>query len=224
MANVNEREFSGEDIPIFAIDFEGSKKIGIVEYGIVKILKGEILECHTRICLPKQKISKKDSDFFNITNAETSDKKPFIDDVEKFRAFRSEGVFASHNSSVEDSLLRAQTPTPGFVPDFFNAQKKSSSWGPWIDTLPLSKTLYPSIKSAGLSDLISALRLENNLNLLAKTHCPANRRKPHCALFDALACALLITHLYKIPEFENLNAAWILQHSNKVEFNQASLF
>lgn len=215
---------TAKDIPIFALDFEGSKKIGIVEYGVVEILNGEILRCHTRICAPLGKISQKDSDFFGISNECANLQKPFIDDIEIFRSFRNAGVFASHNSSVEDSMLRAHTPSPGIVQNIWENEKKSASWGPWIDTLRLSKKLYPSIENAKLSELINALRLEKELLCLAKTHCPQKRRNWHCALFDALACALIIAHLYKIPEFENLDILWLLQHSGNKNFGQPALF
>ena len=50
--------------PIFAVDFEGSAKIGVVEYGVAEIRGGEIVCAHTRICAPKAKISARDSGFF----------------------------------------------------------------------------------------------------------------------------------------------------------------
>ena len=34
-------------IPIFSIDFEGSKKIGVVEYGIAEIYGGALISAHT---------------------------------------------------------------------------------------------------------------------------------------------------------------------------------
>ena len=76
--------------PIFAIDFEGSAKIGLVEYGVAEICGGEVVSAHTRICAPKAKISARDSDFFGISNEMANSQKPFSADLPL--SLRNEGA------------------------------------------------------------------------------------------------------------------------------------
>lgn len=104
-----------KNIPVFAIDFEGSSKIGIVEYGVAELADGEIVSAHTRICAPKRKIPRRDAEFFGISNDVAEKRAPFSDDLPLFCRMRSRGIFMAHNAPVEDSLLRAALPSPGMV-------------------------------------------------------------------------------------------------------------
>ena len=59
-----------------------------------------------------------------------------------------------------------------------------------IEKIPPTHTNYQI-----LSSLVSALRLTPRLDALAAEHCPPNRRRYHCALYDALAAALVLRAL-----------------------------
>ncbi|MBP3359116.1 MAG: hypothetical protein J6K91_09415, partial [Opitutales bacterium] len=59
---------------------------------------------------------------------------------------------------------------------------------------------------------------------LAEKFCPTKRRKWHCALYDALACALLIIYICKQDGFEDVSLEWLAKYSGLNQDNQQSLF
>lgn len=198
--------------PVFALDFEGSRKIGIVEYGVVEIFGGAIVSATTRICSPRAKIPRADSEFFGITNAQAGACRPFSDDIGLFCDMRRRGVFASHNAVAEDTMLRDALPLPPLAPNPLTGAERAE-WAPYIDTCALVKKIFRP-KSAKLSDAIAAFGLLPELESLAQNHCPQGRRKWHCALFDALACALLLLKICSFEGFEGVSLEWLLKHSN----------
>ncbi len=211
------------DVPIFAIDFEGSRKIGVVEYAAVEIAGGQIARMNTSICAPKTKIPERDVEFFGIDNAEALAHKPFSASVHEFCAMRRSGTFAAHNAAVEDSLLRDALPAPAIVPNFaFGGM--CAAWSPWIDTCAIVKRIFPSIKSAKLSDAIEAFSLNGELDALADRFCPPRRSKWHCAPYDALACALLLMGICRTDGFENVTLHWLAKQSSPSSGASANLF
>ena len=211
------------NIPIYAIDFEGSRKIGVVEYGVAKILLGEIVEVETSLCAPKTKIPQRDAKFFGIDNEQASKFPPFAQSVENFKKMRQYGIFASHNAIVEDGLLRDVMPSPAIVPDFANGGQ-TSMWSPWIDTCVLMKKLYPSLDSAKLSTVIDTFGLKEELDSIAEKFCPKQRRKWHCAPYDAIACALLIIKICSQDGFEEVSLEWLARYSMTNPDEQSLLF
>lgn len=211
------------NIPIYAIDFEGSRKIGVVEYGVAKIVGGEIVSAETSLCAPKMKIPQRDADFFGIDNDEASKFPPFSESVKRFQAMRKDGIFLAHNAIVEDGLLRDAMPSPAIVPNFVDANN-TSTWSPWIDSCVLVKRLYPTLETAKLSSSIDVFGLKDKLDNLAEKFCPTKRRKWHCALYDALACALLIIYICKQDGFEDVSLEWLAKYSGLNQDNQQSLF
>ena len=197
------------EIPIYAIDFEGSKSIGIVEFGAVGILKGEIFFARDALCAPEKSIDFKTQKITGITNEAAAQHPPFEAHYEMFAALRSEGIFAAHNFHTEDSLLRRYFPCPCRVKNFFT-NMDTLTWGPWLDSRILARKLISS-PSEKLSELVSALNLEEELNYCAQKICNPDRKKWHCALFDALASALIIkaalpkfADMAELAEFSNI--------------------
>jgi DNA polymerase-3 subunit epsilon len=90
----------------------------------------------------------------------------------------------AHNVSVEKKFLRQIAPMHCF--------------GPWIDTLKLARQAWPKAPSHKLEDLIAGLSLIDRV----REYCPSG--KPHDALYDAVACAVLLEHLLKLPGWENI--------------------
>lgn len=90
----------------------------------------------------------------------------------------------AHNIGTERSQLRAMAPLHTF--------------GPWIDTLKLTRNAYPALDSKSLEDVIHILGLRNRVNAL----CP--NREAHDALYDAVACAVLLEHFLALPGWEQV--------------------
>jgi DNA polymerase III epsilon subunit-like protein len=65
-------------------------------------------------------------------------------------------------------------------------------FGPWVDTLTLSRKILPGRPSYALSDLVGELGLEEE----ARTHLPDFRW--HEALSDSLASLLLLRKLIEV--------------------------
>lgn len=92
---------------------------------------------------------------------------------------------AAHNVGTEKKVLRAAAPLHAF--------------GPWIDTLRLARRAYPRLAAYDLETLVQGLALGRRLAEL----CPD--RAPHDALYDALACGLLLEHLLSLPGWEDID-------------------
>lgn len=186
-----------KNIPIFVIDFEGSKSCGILEFGCVEIIDGNLTSSYTEICKPKKNIDERTQILTKITNLEASKKNPFESYLEFFSQKRSKSIFASHNYQTEDSLLRSYAPSPGLVNDFIIGNM-TPNWGSWIDTKIIAKNF--NLPSKKLSDIIEELSLKNQLSIYAEKLCPKDRRQWHCALYDAIASALIIIYAYKFAD------------------------
>jgi DNA polymerase-3 subunit epsilon len=132
----------------------------------------------------------------------------------KFVDFRRHGVYAAHNRHAENGFLKSTWALPPAVPDWRNGSGTAQEWGPWIDTLTLYRALYPGLEGYGLGELVDRFGLRHELQSVADKHCPPNRCKPHCALFDALASALLLLRLERESALANrLTLGWLLQIS-----------
>jgi DNA polymerase-3 subunit epsilon len=98
-------------------------------------------------------------------------------------------ILIAHSAATERRFLRI-FPTHRF--------------GPWIDTLPLARRLYPSLPSHRLGDLIAHFQLQNTLSQL----CP--NLAWHDALYDATASLILLRHLIQQARWEALSLEMLL--------------
>ncbi len=202
------------DCPVQVIDFEGSRASGIVEYGVASLSGGTILSTHTRICAPICAIPEAETRVHGLSRMETAGAAPFAEDMELFMSLRGSGTLSAHNAGFEKHLLKAQWPYPRLSPDFICPGAELADWGPWIDTLRLYEVIYPDLGDYGLSSLLDTFGLRERLYELAAVHCPEKRRRPHCALYDALGSALLLMHLGSLPGYEDLSLRWLVEHSS----------
>jgi DNA polymerase-3 subunit epsilon len=110
---------------------------------------------------------------------------PTPSDVLPELVLRLSGVpVVAHNIGTERSQLMALAPLHKF--------------GPWIDTLKLTRHAYPALKSKSLEDVIGVLGLRERTEML----CPG--RQAHDALYDAVACAVLLEHFLALPGWERV--------------------
>ena len=56
----------------------------------------------------------------------------------------------------------------------------------------------PHLPSYKLNSLVATMGLQATLDEFASEHCPPERCRYHCALYDALAAAILLLHLVQI--------------------------
>ena len=106
--------------------------------------------------------------------------------------------------------MKSVWPYPRNSPDFARPGERMIEWGPWIDSARLYAQLYPEIGTGRLEMLVGKCGLQRELDALALQHCPAERRRFHAALYDALAGALLLVSLAREPRLAELSVMQLL--------------
>ncbi len=214
-------------IPIHIIDFEGTKTSGILEYGIVTLHNNQITQTLSQLCLPTGPINSQDFHLHRISQIDTQNTLPFSHNWPLFSSLRSTGPLTAHHAQTENTLLKHTWPYTKNSPDFLNPKLTSTSWGPWIDTCQLFKTLFPQLISYKLIHLINTFHLTDKLTKLTKKHCLPTRCQPHCALYDALASTLLLQYIANLPELQHITITWLIlnstPHSHRQSLTQKSL-
>jgi DNA polymerase III epsilon subunit-like protein len=97
----------------------------------------------------------------------------------------------AHNIGTERAVLARAAPLHRF--------------GPWIDTLRLVRKAWPRLASAALADVVVGLGLGERVSAL----CPG--RGAHDALYDAVACGLLLEHLLAQPGWEQVTVRALVE-------------
>lgn len=206
------------------IDFEGSPRSGVLEYGVVTMLADNIIQTQTRLCAAEGEYDPAAARTHGIGMREGQEEAPFSAERERFVSMRKQGLFAAHHASVEERFLRAAWPYPGEVPDFTQDSKNTEAcWGPWLDTCQLAKTCWPNLPSYKLGELVNTLALQPALDALALEHCPPRRSKAHCALYDALASALILQYLLRETPLRKASVAALVRASASSAEAQQSL-
>ena len=196
--------------PIFFVDFEGSRTSGVLEYGVATLFEGRIVEAHTRLCRAVGRVRPEDAAVHGLREEALAAHAPFADDWEFFASLRERGPLAAHYAGVENALLKSVWPYPRNSPDFARPGERVIEWGPWIDSARLYAQLYPRLDSGRLESLVAAGGLQAELDALAVTYCPPDRRRYHAALYDALAGALLLGSLARDPQLARLTTMQLL--------------
>lgn len=174
------------EISFAAIDFESAgekaNEAGIpVQIGIARMeglipQKDSFFRSYLRSERP---VAWAASRIHGITDAELREAPDLLSLWPQIKGLMSGRHVVAHGSGTEKRFLRA-FPMHGF--------------GPWVDTLTLSRRILPGRKSYALSDLAAELSLEEEGRLLL----PGFRW--HEALSDALASLLLLRKLIKLAE------------------------
>ena len=99
-------------------------------------------------------------------------------------------LLVAHNIGTERSVLSRIAPLHRF--------------GPWVDTLSLTRKYYPGLESKALDVVACELFLTERIEML----CPG--RAAHDALYDAFACAVLLEHFLALPGWEHVTLGSLL--------------
>ncbi len=197
-----------QQIPIHVVDFEGSLRTGVVEYGVATLLGGDIINTSTCLHAARTPVPPIDTQCHGLSEKELKGLPRFESEWDHWVSLRRTGLLAAHNATVESGLLRGTWLRPPSVPAFAEPGVEVAEWGPWIDTCRLARAWVPSLGDYRLHALVAVFRLGNRLDALAAKHCPPQRRKYHCALYDALASALILRALCAV---EGRSAATLAQ-------------
>lgn len=210
MCSVDTVGHAWTETPISFLDFEGSRASGILEYGVVEVCDGQIVAAQTRLCAPTGRIHREDTLVHGLDEMALAGRRPVADDWEYFAGLRARGPLAAHYAGVENGLLKSVWPYPRPSPDFTRLGEHVVDWGPWVDTARLYGQLYPGLESGRLESVVAAAGLQSELDTSATRYCPDGRRRYHCALYDALAGALLLTRLARDPQLATLTLLQLL--------------
>ncbi|MEM1059440.1 MAG: 3'-5' exonuclease [Verrucomicrobiota bacterium] len=168
-------------IPWAALDFEGAGELPgytdvPIQVGLVQATGIEpplavrqfrsFIAAHRPVALAARRVH-------GITDRDLTDAPELASLWPELKARLGDHVVVAHNASVEKRYLRA-FPGHGF--------------GPWVDTLTLTRRLYPNLESHRLGDLVAAFGLTPALDAL----CP--QLAWHDALYDAAASLLVLQH------------------------------
>ena len=151
---------------VFDIETTGFSPINnkITEIGAVKIKNGEIIDRYSQLINPEVPIPEKIVDLTGITD-ELVRNKPTIDNIlPGFYNFIEGSVLVAHNASFDVGFIRQNLSKLGI--DIEN---------PVLDTLELTRNLFPELKS-------------HKLNIVAK-HLNVSLENHHRAVDDAEATA-----------------------------------
>ncbi|MDP3072384.1 MAG: 3'-5' exonuclease [Opitutaceae bacterium] len=209
--------------PIFFVDFEGSLASGILEFGVVEVVRGQIVSARTRLCRATGGVREEDAAVHGLRAEALAGHAPFAEEWMYFASLRELGPLAAHYAGVENSLLKAVWPYPRSVPDFARSGARIADWGPWVDTARLYAQLLPHFDSGRLEALVAGAGLQAELDNVAAAYCPPERRRYHAALYDALAGALLLAALARDPQITGLSTMQLLALSTLDPEKRAAL-
>jgi DNA polymerase III epsilon subunit-like protein len=187
-------------VKLHLIDFEGSARSGVVEFGVVSLAGGaggtwEIEALATEVCRPEEVPSEAEVAIHQLREGDWEGKGSFREYYQQFLAWRQSGYFGAHHAAVENAFLTRVWPFTEPVPDPGEEDRFCHTWGPWADTLVLTRRAWPQLAEYGLSRVVAALGLEGELEREAGKWIPVARRRYHCAPYDALASALIVIAL-----------------------------
>lgn len=200
-------------VPIHVVDFEGGLRTGVVESGVATLLGGEIVATATSLHAARAAIPSIDTQCHGLAERDLSGAPPFESEWDRWVSLRRTGLLAAHNATVEHDLLRGTWARPSVVPAFVGEAGEVAEWGPWIDTCRLARAWAPSLGDFRLGQLVADLRLGARLDALAAQHCPPKRRRFHCALYDALAAALVLRALCGLEGRSQASLAQLVRDS-----------
>ena len=110
----------------------------------------------------------------------------------------------AHNAGTERAQLRRAYPMHAF--------------GPWIDTLALTRAAFPGLDSYALEDLVPRLGLGDALAaaLDSALDPEADRAAlaPHDAVYDAVAAGVLLAHILSLDRWSGLRVADLAELSD----------
>ncbi|KOO49030.1 ATP-dependent DNA helicase DinG [Viridibacillus arvi] len=140
----------------------------IIQIAIVLMKDWEVQSTYTTFIHPGKKIPRFIQDLTNITDNDVKDAQPFEAHAEKIYNILQDCVFVAHNTDFDLPFLQAEFKRAG-LPKWFGKQ---------MDTVELSKILFPTAFSYKLQDIA----MELNISL----------KQAHRADDDAYATALLL--------------------------------
>ena len=187
------------EVPFAVIDFESAGSApGLtdepVQIAVIHWNGEEIKTALNSYLRPSRKVTWSAKEVHGIDDEMLVRAPLFVDLWPQVKASLSTRWVVAHGSATEKRFLRV-FPFHGF--------------GPWVDTLTLTRAVYPLLPSHALSDAVEKLGLTPQL--------PTEGFRWHDACSDAIATAVLLRHLIQVTEIDQ-ELAEILTRPNLTEY------
>ncbi len=180
-----------EEFVIFDIETTGLSAINdsITEIGAIKIKNGQVIDSFSHLVNPERPIPEFITKLTGITD-EMVEEKPTIENIiPLFKEFITDSVLIAHNANFDVGFIRE------------NLKKvKMELANPVLDTLELSRAVFPDLKN-------------HKLNTLAK-HLDINLENHHRALDDAEATKDIFLKIMELLEDKGIDDLDSLNHLN----------
>ena len=168
-----------DQIRFAAIDFEGAgaapgRSDEPVQVAIAHLADGQIREALTSYVRPTQPVTWVAQKVHGITDEMVADAPPFVELWPRIRDAMQGCWIVAHGAATEKRFLR--------VFPFH-------TFGPWVDTLALTRAAYPLLTSHALGDVICSLGLKEAAEISTEGF------RWHDAACDAVASLVLLRHL-----------------------------
>ena len=123
----------------------------IIEIGAVKVDKdGKITETFTTLVKPSKPVSEFVENLTGISNEMLADAPSIYTALPKFAAFAGDSILVGHNVTFDIKFVQQKA----------KIYKDIQFLNPYVDTLALTRKVYPNLKSYKLQDLIKEFDLK----------------------------------------------------------------
>ncbi len=191
-----------DDFVVFDIETTGlsARNDRITEIGAVKIKGGEIIETYSQLINPGIEIPANIIRLTGIDNELVKDKPPIEEVLGDFLKFIEGHILVAHNATFDVGFIRE------------NAEKiREKINSPVIDTLQLSRLLFPGLKN-------------HRLNTVAK-HLKVELINHHRAVDDATATAGILLNILSLLEEKEINTCQKLNdYGSRWKGNKGDMF
>ncbi|TCT26733.1 DNA polymerase III catalytic subunit PolC type [Melghiribacillus thermohalophilus] len=173
--NEQDRELEDAEYVVFDVETTGLSAVydTIIELAAVKIKNGEIIDRFESFANPHEPLSETTTELTGITDEMVKDAPEVEEVLKKFDEWMGDAILVAHNASFD----------MGFLNEGLRKIGKDKASNPVIDTLELSRFLFPELKNHRLNTLCK------HLNIELVQH--------HRAIYDAEATGYLLWQLIK---------------------------
>lgn len=154
----------------------------IIEISAVKVRDGQVVETFSQLVKPVCPVDGFISDLTGITNEMLADQPDISEVYPRFHVFLGDDLILGHNVSFDISFLNAANLAlggPGLLCDY-------------VDTLRVSRRLFPEMPHHRLSDLVCRCGIQND--------------QEHRALSDAMATKECYDYMLRIMREKGISS------------------
>lgn len=189
-----------DDFVVFDLETTGlsAKNDKITEIGAVKIINGKVVDKFSQLINPQIPIPALITKLTGITDEMVKDQPTIENVIMDFKSFIGESILVAHNASFDMGFIRENMKTSGI-----------HITNPVLDTLELSRAVYPGLKS-------------HKLNLVAK-HLKVELLNHHRAVDDSEATAMILLKTLEILNDKGINTLQGLNNLNTGDISKGDM-